>query len=353
MKLNNKGVIALTTKVREYIGSRYVPIFGRKDEESIIWDNSKPYEPLSIVLYQGNSYTSRQFVPIGIDILNEEFWAQTGNYNAQVEQYRQEVLALINKLGDLDKKKYIEVMYANDEENSQSLVTLLRMKRSEVDLKSLAIRNIDYTKSYEYAKTQHNMFLVNGQFASPTISNGVVTTNTDPGTSEYWYFFGIQNGQPKFLKDKNHEYTGNDLLALGYTLAFGMRDPLIINGLPADISEFSDMDAYDGVMTAHSSRAVLGFDDNYWYILLCSARQNYNRGMTRDEVIAFLMSFGIPNAIDGDAGGSVQAYLTDSPWCITTIGAHNTEPNEDKMYKSPIYRRHTIPSMMKFEFKEA
>ena len=78
---------------RQYIGSRYIPIFGRRGEDSIIWDNTGTYEPLTIVLYQGNSYTSRQFVPVGVDILNEEFWANTGNYNAQVEQYRQTVLA--------------------------------------------------------------------------------------------------------------------------------------------------------------------------------------------------------------------------------------------------------------------
>ena len=76
---------------RQYIGARYVPIFGRKDEDSIIWDNSKPYEPLTIVLYQGNSYTSRQYVPEGVEITNELFWAMTGNYNAQIEQYRQEI----------------------------------------------------------------------------------------------------------------------------------------------------------------------------------------------------------------------------------------------------------------------
>lgn len=76
---------------REYIGSRYVPIFGRKDEETIEWDNTKPYEPLTIVIHQGNSYTSRQYVPMGVDIDNETYWALTGNYNAQVEQYRQEV----------------------------------------------------------------------------------------------------------------------------------------------------------------------------------------------------------------------------------------------------------------------
>ena len=76
---------------RQYIGARYVPIFGRKGEESIEWDNSAPYEPLTIVLYQGNSYTSRQYVPVGVEITNQEFWAITGNYNAQVEQYRRDV----------------------------------------------------------------------------------------------------------------------------------------------------------------------------------------------------------------------------------------------------------------------
>lgn len=77
--------------VRQYVGARYVPLFGRVGEESIEWDNTKPYEPLTIVLYQGNSYTSRQYVPAGIDITNQEFWAMTGNYNAQVEAYRAEV----------------------------------------------------------------------------------------------------------------------------------------------------------------------------------------------------------------------------------------------------------------------
>lgn len=81
------------TKHTQYIGARYVPMFGRVNEDSIEWDNSAPYEPLTIVLYQGNSYTSRQYVPTGIEITNEQYWANTGNYNAQVEQYRQEVKA--------------------------------------------------------------------------------------------------------------------------------------------------------------------------------------------------------------------------------------------------------------------
>ena len=73
----------------QYIGARYVPLFA----EPIEWDKTKQYEPLTIVTHEGNSYTSRQFVPTGIEITNETFWALTGNYNAQIEQYRKEVAA--------------------------------------------------------------------------------------------------------------------------------------------------------------------------------------------------------------------------------------------------------------------
>ena len=75
--------------VTQYIGSRYVPLFA----DPIEWSNAKEYEPLTIVTHEGNSYTAKQFVPVGIDITNGEFWVLTGNYNAQVEQYRRETAA--------------------------------------------------------------------------------------------------------------------------------------------------------------------------------------------------------------------------------------------------------------------
>jgi len=69
-------------------GNRYVPIILGD------WDSTKQteYESLSVVLYQGNSYTSKQFVPKGIDITNTNFWVITGNYNAQVEIYHNDVI---------------------------------------------------------------------------------------------------------------------------------------------------------------------------------------------------------------------------------------------------------------------
>lgn len=75
--------------VRQYVGARYVPLFA----DPLEWSDTIGYEPLTVVLHEGNSYTSRQSVPVGIDIGNATYWAETGNYNAQVEAYRREVLA--------------------------------------------------------------------------------------------------------------------------------------------------------------------------------------------------------------------------------------------------------------------
>ena len=99
-----------------YVGHRYVPkILGE-------WSNTQIYEPLSIVQNQGTSYTSRQYVPVGIEITNEDYWAVTGNYNAQVEQYRQDVRNLADHVNTYDNK-INEVKAANTKTNDKILNT--------------------------------------------------------------------------------------------------------------------------------------------------------------------------------------------------------------------------------------
>lgn len=77
-----------------YIGNRYVPILANPIE----WDNLREYESLTIVTYNGTAYTSRKRVPAGTALSNSEYWAVTGNYNAQVEQYREETEAVARDL---------------------------------------------------------------------------------------------------------------------------------------------------------------------------------------------------------------------------------------------------------------
>lgn len=69
----------------KYVGHRYVPkVMGE-------WDKKETYEGLSIVTNKGASYTSKKRVPVGIDISDEDYWVITGNYDAQIEEYRKDV----------------------------------------------------------------------------------------------------------------------------------------------------------------------------------------------------------------------------------------------------------------------
>ena len=84
--------------VREYIGARYVPVFA----DPVTWNQTSAYEALTMVTWEGATYTSRQPVPAGVDINNTNYWIVTGNYNAQVENYRQEVQRLAQDVAAFD-----------------------------------------------------------------------------------------------------------------------------------------------------------------------------------------------------------------------------------------------------------
>ena len=52
-----------------YVGHRYIPIFENG------WDKTRTYEPLTFVYYEGKTYVSRQLVPTNIEITDNDFWA--------------------------------------------------------------------------------------------------------------------------------------------------------------------------------------------------------------------------------------------------------------------------------------
>jgi hypothetical protein len=79
---------------RQYVGARYVPKFANP----ITWNKENSYEALTIVTYLNNSYTSKKPVPANTEITNEEYWVVTGNYNGQVEEYRQSVVEYKNEV---------------------------------------------------------------------------------------------------------------------------------------------------------------------------------------------------------------------------------------------------------------
>lgn len=104
--------------VTQYVGARYVPLFA----EPLEWDENTAYEPLTIVYNNGNSYTSRQYVPAGTDIGNKSYWALTCNYNAQIEQYRTEVKRCDERITANDTAIKAEVTRATEAEAGKAPV---------------------------------------------------------------------------------------------------------------------------------------------------------------------------------------------------------------------------------------
>lgn len=100
-----------------YVGARYVPKFA----DPIEWDTERGYESLTIVTYKGESYTSKCPVPPGIDIKNERYWALTGAYNAQVEEYKNQVKDLSQQVTGFaaDNKEFRDKITQYDKDNAE------------------------------------------------------------------------------------------------------------------------------------------------------------------------------------------------------------------------------------------
>ena len=113
--------------VKQYIGARYVPKFASPIE----WAADTSYEALTIVTFNNASYTSKVQVPptVGNPANNPQYWALTGNYNSQVEQYRQETIQFKNEI------KTSEEAYKNEITEDQNAL------KNEVAESQKALKN--------------------------------------------------------------------------------------------------------------------------------------------------------------------------------------------------------------------
>lgn len=139
----------------QYIGSRYVPIFA----DPIEWDKSRAYESLTIVIHEGESYTSRCNVGPGIDITNTTYWAKTGAYNAILEQYRKEVGDLSSQVTGFasDNEEFRKKIDGYDKDNAAMKETVSeytekveklteRVTADEADIDALQATTAQHTK---------------------------------------------------------------------------------------------------------------------------------------------------------------------------------------------------------------
>ena len=196
------GVPCPTSPGYEYTGMRYVPVFADPPE----WSSANSYEPLEIVIHEGNSYTSKTFVPVGIDISDPRYWVLTGNYNAQVEQYRQEVSQCRQEVSQCRQEVLKLDGRVND--NAQAIVNL---KGELLSQKHMVLIGDSYTNPavplentplwWEYVCKNLNVvahnyakggagYQVPGNLFSTQVAKAVADTTYDHKTVEYCVVYG-------------------------------------------------------------------------------------------------------------------------------------------------------------------
>lgn len=98
----------------QYIGARYVPKFHENsvDPDSVEWDANVPYEPITVVSYRGDSYTSKIPVPatVGNPADNPHYWARTGQFNAAIAALQEEMQAVKLRVTDLETQNGNETL---------------------------------------------------------------------------------------------------------------------------------------------------------------------------------------------------------------------------------------------------
>lgn len=163
-----------------YVGERYVPKFYSDSAGTPTWDITKTYEPLTIVTYQGDSYTSRTYVPAGVQIDNIQFWAPTGIFNAQLEQYRMEVNHLNNEFNDY--------VFSNN-------VNYKRLQNRKILLlTNIYAHTVTQTIISKYGLNITEIYSATAGFGTGTWVD-IISSENIPNKSEYTdiIFYGIEN----------------------------------------------------------------------------------------------------------------------------------------------------------------
>ena len=338
--------------VTQYIGARYVPLFA----DPIEWDNTRAYEPLTIVLYQGNSFTTRQYTPADIDITNEAFWVETGNYNAQLEAYRNEVKAvkdanatnaakiadntakistLINQMSGTEDSGLKAQLTTEISKNSAaianlspkltvthhsyngSLYSIVHIPRDGV--KTVGVRDMPLETRAAGFKTwvadHPNSLLFNGLLLRTDramyVVNGVAVQPYSSTNETGWGEFGFDaDNNPVYIADPTTSNSGADIIAKGIYNGGLVFSAIRLNGANVPVDTIPDSSVKQTIVYGKHPRTLFGWDGNTYYVVIVQGRTPASLGMTYAEMQAAMTN--IPNLVNLDGGGNSQCYAQSS-----------------------------------------
>lgn len=174
---------------RQYIGARYVPKFYENSNNTAEWQAGVIYEPLTIVTYNSNSYTSKKVVPanIGEPGLNPTYWVATGNFNEQLASLTEDVNDILGEIQGIDAPPVNALSLGIKNDGSEDCTALVNAALEDNALyfpvglyrfdgsiiANHSIYGAGYTEEYRDSENAANL-----QFTNDT-SNNIIISDAD------------------------------------------------------------------------------------------------------------------------------------------------------------------------------
>lgn len=341
----------------QYIGARYVPAFYLNSQNTPEWESGVAYEPLTIVTYNNNSYTSRKPVPaeIGNPSANPEYWAQTGVYNAQIGQLQTDVTALQRDVEDLQDaiKWYTPEMYGAKGDGVTDDTAAFTQMFAEIGNDAAILCSGRYILTDQIAITQHNL-KISGGFTRSEFNPTIRFTRTNPQTPDIYItgsgigfsnlvFQGSGTSNNETLIEINAVNNDGNIDAIfnacGFFSAYRAlmvrgRNVLVMNSILSTLIVGYDVDTITGLTTEYRGYIVQGCRVHSCNTLLRSVVKlapSANKGIAiLDNYIDFTQT--VVNAVSGGVeviGNVVKRY---SAGASTTVLLQKNDLDLDYSY---------------------
>lgn len=206
----------MTVQTTTFKGARYIVKF----HDPIEWADTESYEAIEAVQHEAFTYISKQPVPAGVQIDNEEFWLLWADPNAQMEQLRQLVSGYVDDVSTLDVlvNAINDALPISDFDNVNTVKNAINGISSIIPASDFNAENT--VKSYIDDKVEKAIF--NGQQINISKYGRMVGTsdaNAVPGQSCCYYdhhYYLSEPGNIAVFDEEGHFVSHNGAASIGH-----------------------------------------------------------------------------------------------------------------------------------------
>lgn len=261
--------------VRQYVGARYVPKFYKNSQgNGNNWEEKTPYEALTVVTYNSNSYTSKIPVPenIGNPANNPNYWVLTGNYNAQVEEYRKDVESI---KGDLTTLNILipDNFNGNDTQKLQSAINAVNENGGIICINRTYILSADINIIFNTDKSYQRIKIIGIGKNAIINTNGHAFVGNDDNANG-----GLECFNVTFIGNGSETLFNKKLIRSNFTLCNFSHYQYIYNSTSYQLQQLLFSNCYFNDIKKY----VIYAESGIWHLVLDNCTCEHSNGFYKN-----------------------------------------------------------------------